>query len=303
MKIENFAEMVKDGIIKQLGEGCNVSIRRVRKNNGVVYTGLQFQKGISYSSPLVYLDILYRNFQYDKTPLSDIVDYVIKTAKDKVYQVDMRLFLNYGNIEDSIVYSLIHTERNTELLEDLPHKEFLDLSAVFRCMLASDILGTSYITIHNAHLKLWDVTVDDLFHAAEKNTPLLMKYELKSMKDVLLEIIESEQPEEADYDLYMDAIEDGIPLYVLSNEYRIDGAACILYPALLADICARLESSFYVIPSSVHEVLILPADNTDESEKIRDMIREINDTQVAAEEILSYSPYFYDREENRLYIV
>lgn len=303
MKIEDFAEMVKDGVIKRLGEGCNVSIRRVRKNNGVVYTGLQFQKGFSYSSPLVYLDILYRNFQYDKTPLSDIVDYVIKTAKDKVYQVDMRLFLNYGNIEDSIVYSLIHTERNTELLEDLPHKEFLDLSAVFQCMLASDTLGTSYIAIHNAHLKLWDVTVDDLFHAAEKNTPLLLKYELKSMKDVLMEIIESEQPEETDYDLYRDVMEDKIPIYVLSNEERINGAACILYPALLADICARLESSFYVIPSSVHEVLILPSNDTDDSEKIREMIKEINDTQVAAEEILSYSLYFYEKEGNRLHMV
>lgn len=64
-----------------------------------------------------------------------------------------------------------------------------------------------------------------------------------------------------------------------------------------------MESSFYIIPSSIHELLLLPSDNTDDSDKIREMIKEINDTQVAAEEILSYSLYFYEREENRLYIV
>lgn len=64
-----------------------------------------------------------------------------------------------------------------------------------------------------------------------------------------------------------------------------------------------MESSFYIIPSSIHELLILPSDNTDDSDKIREMIKEINDTQVSAEEILSYSLYFYEREENRLYIV
>ena len=77
----------------------------------------------------------------------------------------------------------------------------------------------------------------------------------------------------------------------------------ILYPTLLEDICDSLQGSFYIIPSSVHEVLILPSDNTDDSIKIREMIKEVNDTQIAAEEILSYSLYFYDREENRLYIV
>ena len=115
--------------------------------------------------------------------------------------------------------------------------------------------------------------------------------------------IVSEQPEEVDYDAFMAAIEGCIPIYVLSNRYRINGAACILYPTLLEDICDSLQGSFYIIPSSVHEVLILPSDNTDDSIKIREMIKEVNDTQIAAEEILSYSLYFYDREENRLHIV
>ncbi len=303
MKIEDFAEIIKKRVTERLGDECYVSIHKVDKNNRVTYTGLQVQKEGANLSPIIYLDSQYRNFLCKQITLPEVVDYVVKTAKGKSQQVDMRLFLNFSSIKDSIVYSLINTERNGELLEDLPHMDFMDLSIVFQSMLVSAGYGTASILIHNVHLKLWDVTVSDLLKEAEKNTPQLMGYELKSMKDVLREIMESEQPEEADSDAYMAGIVSSVPMYVLSNRCRINGAACLLYPALLDDICESLDSSLYLIPSSIHEVLILPSDNTNDSAKIREMIKEINDTQVAAEEILSYSLYFYDREENRLCIV
>ncbi|MDE6055174.1 MAG: hypothetical protein K2G55_15780 [Lachnospiraceae bacterium] len=90
---------------------------------------------------------------------------------------------------------------------------------------------------------------------------------------------------------------------MLSNKYRIEGATCVLYPMLLADICDKLKSSFYIIPSSIHEVLILPTDNTEEGENIRAIIKKVNDTQVALEDILSYSLYYYERDGYRLYRV
>lgn len=303
MKIEDFAEMVKERVTERLEDGCHVSIQKVDKNNGVVYTGLQVQKEGLNLSPIIYLDIQYKNFLCKETTLPEIVDYVVTIAEGKAQQVDMRLFLNYSSIEGSIIYSLINTERNAKLLEDLPHMDFMDLSVIFQCMLACENFGMASIMIHNAHLKLWDVTVNDLFRAARKNTPLLRGYEFKSMKDVFREIIESEQSDETDCDTYMTEIESSVPMYVLSNKYGVDGAACILYPTLLTNICDRLESSFYLIPSSIHEVLILPSDNTDDSAEIQKMIKEINDTQVAAEDILSYSLYFYEREGNRLHIV
>ncbi len=303
MEIERFAEIVKDGVIKRLGDGCQVTIQKVDKNNGVTYTGLNIRRGIADIAPLIYLDSQYRNFKNGRTTIPEVVDYVVRNGKIRTGQVDMRKFLNYERVADTIVYRLVNTRRNEELLEDLPHIEFMDLSIVFQCMLDDEVYGTAFILIHNVHLKLWSVTVNDLLHAAEKNTPLLMGYEFKSMKDVLFEIMESELPEETDHDMCMAEIEVGVPMYVLSNQYRVDGAACILYPTLLADICDRLESSFYLIPSSVHEVLILPSDNTDDSTKIREMIKEVNDTQVAAEDLLSYSLYFYDRKESRLQIV
>ena len=89
-------------------------------------------------------------------------------------------------------------------------------------------------------------------------------------------------------------------MYVLSNKSRVEGAACMLYPNLIQDFAEAIQSSFYIIPSSIHELLLLPTKHFEESQEVTSMIQEINDTQVSVEEILSYSLYLYDREEQKI---
>lgn len=215
---------------------------------------------------------------------------------------DIRPFLNYDSIRRNIVYKLINTEQNRALLEDLPHIGFLDLSVIFQCMVSQDEACYASILIHNTHLKLWDITVAELYQEAKKNTPLIMPYELKSMEEVLCEITEAENPEEFDHDRCMAEFEDSVPMYVLSNKKRIEGAACMLYPGLIRDISDRIGSGLFIIPSSVHELLLLPAETMEEAEALRSMIKEINDTQVEPDEMLSHSLYYYDREEEKISI-
>ena len=166
-------------------------------------------------------------------------------------------------------------------------------------MVAQEDIGTASILIHNVHLKLWDISVEKLYQAAKENTQQLQKYEIKSMSEVLCEITRAENPEEfAEY--REEAFSDNVPMYVLSNKRRVEGAACMLYPNLVRDFAEAVGSSFYIIPSSVHELLLLPTAHLEESGEIKNMIKEINDTQVSAEEILSYSLYLYDKEERKI---
>lgn len=300
MEIESFAELVKDNVKKQLGSGYHVTVCDTDKNNGVVYTGLKVKKDDSDIAPMIYLNDQFKRYTDGDTTLSEITDYVTSVSKSKSPTVDIRKFLDYESVSERIVYKLINTERNSGLLEDIPHMEYLDLSIVFQYLMADGFDNTAFILIHNVHMKLWDVTTEDLFEAAEKNTRKLMGCDMKSMKDVFREIIRQETPEESDNNMQMTEFEYRIPMYVLSNRCRVEGAACMIYPNLLSEICDKLKSSFYIIPSSIHEVLILPSDSTDESREILTMIKDINDTQVSAEEILSYSLYYYDGKECKL---
>ena len=300
MKIEDFMEKVKNSVIEKLGKEYQVTVCKSDKNNGVVCTGLRVQKNDCSVAPLIYLDEHFRQYKNGNTTLSSIVKYVVKQSRKKSPCVDIQQYLIYENIRKNVVYRLVNTESNRDLLEDIPHLEFLDLSIIFRCMVTQEDIGSASILIHNVHMKLWDITIQELYQDAVMNTPRLEEYEIKSMTEVMREIMTEENSDGSGQDAYMEEFSDSVPLYVLSNKNRIEGAGCMLYPDLMKDFSDTIGSSFYIIPSSVHECLLLPPKEDVQGGEIRNMIKEINDTQISIEERLSYSLYYYDKDEGRI---
>ncbi|MDE7322567.1 MAG: hypothetical protein K2N73_07495 [Lachnospiraceae bacterium] len=302
MEFTSFTTLIRDEVEKRAGESYKVRINDVRKNNGVILRGLTVMQDDSNISPTIYLNNYYEAYENGEATLVNVVNDVMDTYhRNKVNQsVDMRYLMNYACVREHVIYKLVNTEKNMELLKDIPHVEFLDLSIVFQCLVAKECFGTASILIHNAHMKLWDISIMELFRAAKENTQRIQGYEIKGINDVICEIMEEDAVEEFDYDDCMAEFADSVPMYVLSNKSRVEGAACMLYPDLIKDFAKALGSSLYIIPSSIHELLLLPVKNTNESEDIKSMIREINDTQVKMEEILSYSLYLFDKEKEKI---
>lgn len=301
MEFSNFTMLVREEVEKRTGDCYKVRLDDVRKNNGVVLKGLTVTQDDSNISPTIYLNSYYEEYIKGRATLVNVVNDVMDTYhRNKVNQsVDMRYFLNYEGVKQRIIYKLVNTEKNKELLEDIPHIEFLDLSIIFQCLVAQEDLGRASILIHNVHLKLWEVSVDAIYQAAKENTQRLQGYEIKGITEILREIMCTEDSEDFVDENGMPS-SGSVPMYVLSNKNRVEGAACMLYPNLIQDFAEAIQSSFYIIPSSIHELLLLPTEHLEESEEIKHMIREINDTQVSVEEILSYSLYLYDKEEQRI---
>lgn len=306
MEFTSFKVLVKEEVERRTGKSYRVRLNDVMKNNGVILSGLTVMQDDSNISPTIYLNNYYEAYENGQTTLGMVINDVMDVYnKNRVNRkLDMRYFLNYESIRSRIVLKLINTEKNRELLKDIPHMEFLDLSIVFQCLISDEQIGSASILIHNAHAKLWGVDDGELYKRACENTPRLLKYELKSMKDVMGEIMRTDKGEygEADYASCMTGLNEGMPLYVLSNKRRTDGAACMLYPDLIGDFAKALGSDLYIIPSSVHELLLLPAGETDEIEELKCIIREVNETQLLTEEVLSDSLYFYDRRAKEIKI-
>ena len=278
-----------------------MGIRYSSKNNGIILKGITIVENENNIAQTIYLNDYYQDYINGRTTFVKVINDVMGTYhKNKIDQsVDMRYFLNYEKVKQGIVYKLINTEKNKELLNDIPHIEFLDLSIVFQYLVTQEELGMAAILIHNVHQKLWGVSIEDLYQAAKENTHTLLEYEIKSMSEVLCEIREEEGLGESDDD-YMMEISGSVPIYVLSNKQRVEGAACMLYSDLLHHFSDKIGKSFFIIPSSIHELLLLPADHDVEDLEVKRMIKEINDTQVSAKEILSYSLYFYDRQSEEV---
>ena len=162
MEFLNFTMLVREEVEKRTGECYKVRLDDVRKNNGVVLRGITVTQDDSNISPTIYLNSYYEEYIKGRATLINVVNDVMDTYhRNKVNQsVDMRYFLNYESVRQKIIYKLVNTEKNKELLEDIPHIEFLDLSIVFQCLVTQEDFGRASILIHNVHFKLWDVCVE-----------------------------------------------------------------------------------------------------------------------------------------------
>lgn len=288
MEFTDFTELVRDEVEKRTGDGYSVQLVTVTKNNGVALSGITILQEDCNVSPTIYLNDFYGEYRNGTATLGTITDNVMdKYERNKVSKsIDMNDFLNYESAKHRIVYKLISTERNRALLEDIPHVPFHDLSIVFEYLVSQEGIGCASILIRNACMKIWDVDTEELYRTASVNTPVLRKYVLKNMSEVLREVAGV-----MDFEVQCDSF----PMYVLSNESGIQGAACILYPDLLRDFAMASQSDLFILPSSVHETVILPNADPADSEEIKEMIWEVNETAVGAEDVLSDNLYIYER--------
>lgn len=213
---------------------------------------------------------------------------------------DKRYIEDFDLVKDCIVYRLVNPDKNKKLLEDVPHISFLDLSIVFHCLTEKKQICTASNLICNVHFMQWGVALNDLYEAASKNTQRILGYEIQSMHSVMCEMMK-ESPEKYDGEL-LDKLKKCIPMYVVSNKSRTEGAACMLYPELIGDFAQAIGDDIYFFSPSIHELLLVPAVNDDLGIYIKQLIREINDTNMKSETILSYSLYYYDRGADKIMI-
>ena len=293
MEYKEFVEYIKMNAGYIAGEGGNITINHVIKNNGCEMDGLvNMEKGKDIA-PTIYLDSfyeLYTNGENIKNIIRQI-EVIYEQNKNNV-TFDVNILKHFDTIKDKIVYKVVNYRSNDKLLEQVPHKRILDLAVVFYCLLDNEYGRSATALIYNNNLKNWNVTIDDVYKAALKNTPDLLHSKISSMAALFEKCGVNVDGEEVD-------LKDYVPsdMYVLTNESKLNGAACILYENVLYDFAQKLGADLYILPSSVHEVILLPKLSMFEKDELVNMVKEVNTEGVAADEVLSDHVYEYNRTE------
>lgn len=309
MTYQEFKSHIMETAQNALGPDVTVAIHDILKNNDTHLDGLTVLSNNSNISPTIYLNHYYR--QYEKgRPLTDICKELLAACRENLPEgsIDISFFTCYDKVKSNIIFKLVNYEKNREMLTEVPHFRFLDLAVIFSCLLQTDSGGSATILIHNQHLSYWNITKDDLYALAFLNTPRLLQYDLRNMTDILKELTDGSE------ELPEDTFFSPCPMYMLSNRSKLNGSACLLYRDLLKNFADRLNSDLYILPSSVHEVLIIPAASKTFSDMrgscgeaadasyraLSDMVKEVNATQLSPEDILSDHVYYFSRESCRL---
>lgn len=297
MNYENFILEVKSRV-ECLCSDAKVSVERVVKNNSLTLDGIVIRREGESLTPTIYLNGMYGEFRSGKT-LDDIIEEIICIDKTQRMNcdIDINYFSNFELVKESIFAKLINKEKNEELLKRLPHREFLDLAIVYYGMYEgfSDGVGTWNIT--KEILEAYSIDEDVLHQTAMNNSIQKRPYFIKNM----LELLEEIMPEE-DFAQYIDEdmmLERRNPMYVMSNEDKTLGAITVLYPGVLNAFYEK-HGNFYVLPSSIHEVILIPVSEGIEERELQNMVEEVNRLALKQEEFLSDNVYIYEGEVNKL---
>lgn len=297
MLFEEFTKLVEEQVKEKVGNQAEVTLDTVHKNNGVRLEAIHISREAGSICPTIYLNNYYECFK-EGMRIEDIAEDILRTNKRHQggKESEIMAFMELSKIRHAFACKLIHNKKNEELLADVPHIPFLDLAVVFYCSIELEDFGRASILIHNSHLKLWDITQEELARMAMENAPKILPCEITSMVEIVGRMMSEElfakQAAELEYP----------PLYVLTNSQSYFGASAMLYPGVLADFAAEKEKNLIIIPSSVHEVLLVPVEDASQKEWFDGMVQEANELHVEPEEVLSEHVYYYDRERGETII-
>lgn len=304
MNYYDFLHTVREKIQAELGPDHCLELHTVPKNNGVLLDGLSDHSIHSSLAPTLYLNNYYEKLIEGDATLDQICDEIIRifSSNPAPQNIHADELSDFSKMRSRIMLKLIHSELNQELLADIPHIPYLDLSIVFYLFLDRNDQGQMTALIHNDHLKQWNLDAHDLLSLAMANTPECYPPEIRSMSSVLYDVAKRtfQNFDEAAVHEALSEEELAPFLYVLSNRSGIYGAASILYPDVLKNFADQMEHDLVVIPSSIHEVLLTPLSDSIDFEEMNRMVDTINQFEVSKEERLSSHVYCYYRSDNRL---
>lgn len=226
------------------------------------------------ASPMLYLNHFYSYYQSGMT-IDSILNMIAGEYLSGLVPVSyMHALADYKEEQENIIYELINTEKNKELLKRVPHREYLNLSIIYRIMmdLPDGTFNSAIITKTLA--ESMQLREDELYEIASENTKHRLELRISGFPDVI---------------------------YMLTNEKKAMGASVILYPGVLESMAEGFQSDIYVLPSSIHEVMIV-ADIGQSASELKKTVLRVNGSFVDRDEYLSESVYLYQRGAGKLVI-
>ena len=284
---ESLTQLVSQELNKNGKYHCELT--QAQKNN-VVLTGLSIRQDGSKSAPIIYLSESYQSYLQGK-PLNQISKEIVEFYRSQeIPEFDHIDFADYEKMKEKLRVRLVSKENNQAYYKKGPYRIHPMGAEVLYMEVERNESGSMYTQVTNDMAESWKIPRAELFQIALENTQNIAEVKFQSMNEVMSEIMTGNAEEDFDS-----------PMYVLTNKDTQYGATVALYPDVLKQISRQIGSDYYILPSSVHELLILRKKDCDITEKeLRSMVREINQSIVEPEEILGNEVFEYRADMDKV---
>ena len=310
MTFDEFKQEIADNIKEYLPDkyaDSIVQVNAVQKNNETL-DALTVTSPDSNMSPTIYLNSYYEDYQNGRD-MDDILDSIadLRVEHEVNQDFDVSSITDFEKVSDKIAARLYGMKGNEELLSARPHATMDDLAVTYCIMLGDNENGSMSVPITNQIMETWGVTQEDLRRIAQENCDTLTPSKFMSMNAVMTDMMVPQIMSDygVDREEAIKMVNDMVPtddkLFVLTNNQKLNGAAALLDEKMMEQIAERVGNDFYILPSSVHEVLIVPKEAGMDFKDLEAMVQEVNATQVAPQDKLSDHVYQYDIETREVF--
>ncbi len=303
MFAKGVAKQIKDYLPPEYQE-MDYGVTERLKNNDTCRVGVSISSPDEETERTIYVEPFYDAIK-DGEPLEEVMEKIagqIKVGDEISRQIQKMYIKDFQQARSCLSVALVNTKANRRTLSHMPHKEIEDLSMI--CQISSSVAeGVGTLSVTEDIQKTWKVSKETLFDTALANVRESDSYVMHDISDIVNESVMGIFPAEN----LLNDLED-VPLvskeslYVLTNANRNRGASAILCPKVMDKVSRMFPEGFYLLPSSIHEVLVLPKDATHayDAAILGSLVREVNETQVDREEVLSDRIYEYDKSRGAI---
>ena len=291
---EQFVENLKESLYERGMEDVQMREAHVDKLNGG-YDAVTITPGDSNIGVTLNIDNFYKAFE-NGADMSEVVSKATEVAingMENTPQLDVSSLTDYDQMKDKLVMEVVSAEANAEMLENVPHQNMEDMAVVYRFVINSDETGRASILATNDMINAMGVTPEQLHADALENAPQIRPAQITGMSEVIAEMMGRDQAEMMGI-VPVDPKDE--QMFVATVSDKVMGAGVLAYQDFMDQAADRLGGSFYILPSSRHEVLLVPDNGQMSLGDLESMVREVNATQVAPEDKLTDSVYHYDAE-------
>lgn len=291
MNYDEFKLFVKEHVSQYISQSDQIDKiieRQICKNHVNKDALIVNFKNINVS-PTIYFNDYWKNDLQENDAL-EITKHIAKLIENNLPEekIDLEWLEDFDLAKNSIIPKVVGIKGNEEYLENLIYSKKADLAVTYSVYLEnfSDENGVASIPVTNLHARKWGVSAEVLEHVAKENMKKIFSPRIFDMADFI-------PPQ-------IDTMDRG-SMYVILNSNGINGANVFLNDEFMDFVSKQLNGDFYLLPSSIHELICLKASDDMHVEELERMVQEVNYCQVAPEERLSDHVYKYDYNRHEIY--
>ena len=286
---EEFKDYIVDGIHEFFADkpgNFSFSIDSMNKFNGVQRDGLMIREEGKRAAPIFYLDDAYKMYESGVSE-EEIMQSFADRYDDSSFPVkgfDADAMEDWNNVKDNVFFRLCNADMNWDMLNEIPHKDMGDFAAIYYVTVPGN--DEMRAKVSNRLFEKYDVSLDELHETAVANMERDKGVMLRGMEDVMRDLMG---------DIPIPQEKTGF--YVLGDwKY---GAASVMLPSIQDELAEKFGDC-YMIPSSVHEWLVLPVTDNVDANHLQELIMDVNERVLDPGEVLSDSLYHYDGSTGEL---